>query len=238
MLAHVDHFVTTQGGDLTSDSFAGWCLTLQHLASGTRRSRMRIVRNFCLYRRRGELASFLPDALLFPPRHQVVRPHLFTNAEVVRLLAAIGALPAAPTSPFRRENLHLAIVLLYTAGLRLGERPIDQLRLAPERRPHLSGLHTRFTRCSVRKSPSSSDASEPEGHRQSPEAQRIPVRAAVDGAAGLREYRKHRTTVRSPQRKSSINKTPPAVCGRSVRGWRSVIWWFSSICCGRFFLTQ
>ena len=76
---------------------------------------------------------FLPDALLFPPRHQVVRPHLFTNAEVVRLQAAIGALPAAPTSPFRRENLHLAIVLLYTAGLRLGERPIDQLRLAPER---------------------------------------------------------------------------------------------------------
>jgi len=133
VLAHVDHFVTTQGGDLTSDSFAGWCLTLQHLASGTRRSRMRIVRNFCLYRRRGELASFLRDALLFPPRHQVVRPHLFTNAEVVRLLAAIGALPAAPTSPFSRENLHLAIVLLYTAGLRLGERPIDQLRLAPER---------------------------------------------------------------------------------------------------------
>ena len=104
VLAHVDHFVTTQGGDLTSDSFAGWCLTLQHLASGTRRSRMRIVRNFCLYRRRGELASFLPDALLFPPRHQVVRPHLFTNAEVVRLLAAISALPAAPTSPFRREK--------------------------------------------------------------------------------------------------------------------------------------
>jgi len=133
VLAHVDHFVTTQGGDLTSDSFAGSCLTLQHLASGTRRSRMRIVRNFCLYRRRGELASFLRDALLFPPRHQVVRPHLFTNAEVVRLLAAIGALPAAPTSPFSRENLHLAIVLLYTTGLRLGERPIDQLRLAPER---------------------------------------------------------------------------------------------------------
>jgi integrase len=121
VLAHVDMFVTTRGGDLTSDTFAGWCLTLQHLASGTRRSRMREVRNFCLYRRRSEPGSFLPDARLFPPRHQLVRPHLFTNDEVVRLLAIISDLPAARTSPFRRENLRLAIALLYTTGLRLGE---------------------------------------------------------------------------------------------------------------------
>jgi site-specific recombinase XerD len=43
------------------------------------------------------------------------------NGEVHGLLAAIGALPAAPTSAFRRENLRLAVVLLYTTGLRLGE---------------------------------------------------------------------------------------------------------------------
>jgi integrase len=121
VLAHLDQFVTTHGGDLTAEGFAGWCLTLQHSASGARRSRMRVVRNFCLYRRRYEAASFLPDSRLFPPRHQVGRPHLFTNAEVLRLLAAINALSAAPTSPFRRENLRLAIVLLYTTGLRLGE---------------------------------------------------------------------------------------------------------------------
>jgi integrase/recombinase XerD len=121
VLAHLDQFVTIHGGDLTSDTFAGWCLTLQHLASGTRRNRMQIVRNFCLYRRRTQPASFLPDTRLFPPRHQLVRPHLFTNVEVVGLLAAISALPSAPTSPFRRQNLRLAIVLLYTTGLRLGE---------------------------------------------------------------------------------------------------------------------
>jgi hypothetical protein len=97
VLAHLDLFVTTRGGDLTSDTFAAWCLTLQHLASGTRRSRRRVVRNFCLYRRGSEPASFLPDARLFLPRHQVVRPHLFTNDEVVRLVAIISELPAAPT---------------------------------------------------------------------------------------------------------------------------------------------
>ncbi len=40
-----------------------------------------------------------------------------------------------------------------------------------------------------------------------------------------------------PQRKSSIGKTPPAVCMRSARVWKSCFWWFSSICCGRFVLT-
>jgi integrase/recombinase XerD len=121
VLAHVDHFVTTRGGDLTPDTFASWCLTLQHLASGTRRTRMHVVRRFCLYRRRREPASFVPDVRLFPQRHQVVRPHLFTDAEVVRLLTVISALPPASTSPFRRENLRLAIVILYTTGLRVGE---------------------------------------------------------------------------------------------------------------------
>jgi integrase/recombinase XerD len=121
VLVHVDDFVTTRGGDLTPDTFAGWCLTLQHLASGTRRHGMRVVRNFCLYRRRGVPAAFVPDARLFPPDHQVVRPHLFTEGEVLRLLDLVQALPPAPTSPLRRENLRLAIVILYTTGLRLGE---------------------------------------------------------------------------------------------------------------------
>jgi integrase len=121
VLAHIDHFVTTRGGDLTPDTFAGWCLTLQHLASGTRRHRMRVVRNFCLYRRRRAPGTFVPDERLFPPDHQVIRPHLFTEAEGLGLLETVNALPPAPTSPLRRENLRLAIVILYTTGLRLGE---------------------------------------------------------------------------------------------------------------------
>jgi hypothetical protein len=74
VLAHVDQFLTSRGDDLTPDTFAGWCLTLQHLASGTRRHRMRVVRNFCVYRGRGVPAAFVPDERLFPPEHQVIRP--------------------------------------------------------------------------------------------------------------------------------------------------------------------
>ena len=85
------------------------------------RRRMQVVRNFCLYRRRDLPAAFVPDERLFPSEHQVIRPHLFTEAEVLRLLDLVKALPSALTSPLRRENLHLAIVILYTTGLRLGE---------------------------------------------------------------------------------------------------------------------
>jgi integrase/recombinase XerD len=121
VLAHLDHFLATRRDDLTTDTFASWCLTLQHLASGTRRHRMQVVRNLCHYKRRRMPTAFIPDERLFPPDHQVVRPRLFTEAEVLRLLDLAKALRAAPTSPLRRENLHLAIVILYTTGLRLGE---------------------------------------------------------------------------------------------------------------------
>ena len=39
----------------------------------------------------------------------------------MRLLDMVNALPCARTSPLRPENLRLAIVILYTTGLRLGE---------------------------------------------------------------------------------------------------------------------
>ena len=121
VLAHVDRFLAACTADLTPDTFAGWCLTLQHVASGTRRARMRVVRNLCLYRRRREPACFVPDERLFPPLHQVIRPHLFTDTEVARLLSAADALPPSPSSPMRRETFRLAIVVLSTTGLRRGE---------------------------------------------------------------------------------------------------------------------
>lgn len=121
VLAHVDRFLAACTADLTPDTFAGWCLTLQHVASGTRRERMRVVRNLCLYRRRREPACFVPDERLFPPLHQVIRPHLFTDTEVARLLCAADALPPSPSSPLRRETFRLAIVVLSTTGLRRGE---------------------------------------------------------------------------------------------------------------------
>lgn len=109
------------GADLTGDTFEQWCLTDAHLRSGVRRARMRVVRNLCLYRRRTEPGCFVPDIALFPAEHQRVRPHIFTEVEIRALLDAALALPPSPRSPLRPNTFHLALVLLYTSGLRRSE---------------------------------------------------------------------------------------------------------------------
>jgi integrase/recombinase XerD len=121
VLRQVDRFLAARAADLTRDTFTDWCVTLQHLTADTRREYLRIVRNLCAYRRRSQPAAFVPER---PPcrwQRQKFRPHLFTDVEVARLLATADALAPTPTSPLRRETFRLAIVILYTAGLRCGE---------------------------------------------------------------------------------------------------------------------
>jgi len=121
VLAHLDQFLSDHGADLTPDMFARWCVAQHHLASGVRRARMRVVRNLCLYRRRREPTCFVPDLRLFPPVHQAHPPYLFSEADIRQLLALAAALPPTLGSPLRAETYHLALVLLYTTGLRRGE---------------------------------------------------------------------------------------------------------------------
>jgi integrase/recombinase XerD len=122
VLELVDQFIGEAGAaDLTQAEFERWCKTQLHLSSGVRRDRMRIVRNFCLYRRRTEPNCFVPDAHLFPAPHQVVQPHIFSEGEIARLLQATAKLPTSPRYVMRPQVLRLAVVLLYTTGLRRGE---------------------------------------------------------------------------------------------------------------------
>jgi integrase len=65
--------------------------------------------------------AFVPDAYACGGKRQKFRPHLFTDEEIGRLLVTADTLTPTPTSPLRRETLRLAIVILYTTGLRCGE---------------------------------------------------------------------------------------------------------------------
>lgn len=121
ILTHLDVFLSAAATDLTSESFAAWCRTHEHLTAGVRRNWMRVTRNLCLYRRRVEPMCFVPDTSLFPSAHQPIRPHIFTELEVASLLLACKDLQPSDRSPLRRENFRLALVLLYTTGLRRGE---------------------------------------------------------------------------------------------------------------------
>ena len=108
-------------GDLTPAAFTAWAQTLHRLTPTVRRNRLRIVRNLCLYRRRTEADCFVPDLALFPTPHQPRAPYIFTPGEIVRLLRATTTLAPAPQCPLRPHVFRLAVVLLYTAGLRRGE---------------------------------------------------------------------------------------------------------------------
>src|SRR4030065_2090722 len=103
VLKHLDAFLSVAHADLDADSFAAWCRTREHLTPTVRRNWMRVVRNLCLYRRRTEPACFVPDASQFPPPHQPVRAHIFTETEISRLLAA-----ADRVAPRRRSPSHPA----------------------------------------------------------------------------------------------------------------------------------
>jgi integrase len=121
VLAQLDRFLVGRRADLTAETFAAWCLTLQHRASGCRRACMRTVRNLCLYRQRREPDCFVPDVRLFPREHQAVTPYFFTEGDVTRLLTAARRRTRTKNSPLCPENLRLAVVLLYTTGLRRRE---------------------------------------------------------------------------------------------------------------------
>lgn len=121
VLAHLDQFLVARHADLVPETFGEWCLTFQHLASGNRRNHMREVRNLCLYRRRREPGCFVPDERLFPPVHQVIRPHIFTDRQVGALLTAARTRTRTANSPLCPEMMRLAIVLLYTTGMRRRE---------------------------------------------------------------------------------------------------------------------
>ena len=122
VLESLDRFLIAIGSsDLTQEAFTNWCQTQQHLTSGVLRARMNMVRKLCLYRRRSEPECFVPDSILFPIKHQSLIPYIFTEEEITRLIAAAQTVKPGSRSPLRAEVYRLAIVLLYTTGMRRGE---------------------------------------------------------------------------------------------------------------------
>lgn len=122
ILDYLDQWLADQViADLDQANFTAWCTSKQHLASGVLRNHMRIVRNFCLYRHRSEPTCFVPDLQSFPANHQPLQPYIFTETQIGWLIQAAGHLQPHPLSPLRAQVYRLAIVLLFTTGLRRGE---------------------------------------------------------------------------------------------------------------------
>lgn len=107
--------------ELTAETFLAWCQSQSELTPRVRLYRMRIIRKFCSYCRRTVPDCFVPDPTLFPRPGQTVTPYIFSEPEVAQLLRAASSLGRRYCAPLRPEVIHLAIVLFYTTGLRMGE---------------------------------------------------------------------------------------------------------------------
>jgi integrase/recombinase XerD len=107
--------------DLTAKVFERWCKSVRRLSPNTRYPWQLLIRQLCLFRRRREPRCFVPDASGFARRQPPRPPVIVTPAQVLSALRAADALPPSYRSPMRQAALRIAIVLLYTAGLRRGE---------------------------------------------------------------------------------------------------------------------
>jgi len=122
MLGHLRRFIVSSGaGDLDQKSFDRWCASLRHLSPTTRRARQLVARKLCLFRRRSEPDCFVPDPLYFARQLPYRRPVILEPAQVSRMLAVADSLVPAANSPLLPAVMRLAVIILYTAGLRRGE---------------------------------------------------------------------------------------------------------------------
>ena len=124
VLHSLDTFLVIQfpnAKELDGNIFNQWCQSFIHLTSTVRRNHMRIARNFCLYRQRFSAQSFIPDMMTFPANHAKFIAYIFSSTDMARILRAAMQLPVSTQSALRPEVIRLAIILLYTSGLRRGE---------------------------------------------------------------------------------------------------------------------
>jgi integrase/recombinase XerD len=117
------YLVDVHARDLDQSHFDGWRKTLRHLHPNTRNMFESTVFKFCRFRRRQDPRCFLPNVNSFARPGPHILPVIVTPAQIAHLLAVTAEMPL----PLRRRYLwypsvmRIAIILLYTAGLRRGE---------------------------------------------------------------------------------------------------------------------
>lgn len=121
VLRRFDRFVAqTFKGDKAIDlqmAIEGWLATF-HCRPVTITNSFLVVRKFCLFLRRRDPDSFVPDRDLAPRVYESHHlPHIFSRAEIRILLEEIGKMH----HPFRSRTYRALLLILYCTGLRTGE---------------------------------------------------------------------------------------------------------------------
>ena len=107
--------------DLNQLLFDQWRSQFCHRSASTRVVLEITIYNFCRYRRRNEPRFFLPDRFALARSRPYALPTLIERDQVVQLLRYVSVRRSRLHSAWRPAVLRMAIILLYTAGLRRGE---------------------------------------------------------------------------------------------------------------------
>jgi integrase/recombinase XerD len=114
-------FVRQHWGDhgevMLDDAITRWCARVAGRKAVTVANEFGVVRQLCLYRRRRDPSSYVPEHALAPVKESVFLPYIFSD-EVRRILAAAGSHDGRF---IWASMLRTLILVLYCSGLRLGE---------------------------------------------------------------------------------------------------------------------
>jgi integrase/recombinase XerD len=121
------YFMCAGHADLNAVSFAGWRRQLSHCTHNTQVDWAMMIYRFCRYRRRRDKRCFLPERWSLGRHRPYPLPEPIEADQVRRLLAFAGQRRSTKESALATAAQRLAIVLMYTAGLRRGE--VVNLRL-------------------------------------------------------------------------------------------------------------
>ncbi len=116
-----DFLVRAGASDLDAELFDRWRAQFFHLSASTRVIREQTVSKFCRYRRRREPGCFLPDRASLARQKPYRLPTIVAPQQVAQILECASHLSSAGSRRLRPSVMRLAVVLLYTAGLRRGE---------------------------------------------------------------------------------------------------------------------
>lgn len=122
LLSQLGGYLIEQGSaDLSSSVYERWRQSRTSIHPNTRRVTEQIIRRFCLYRRRSQSNTFVPEADTLTPLRPYIRPVIIGPGQILRMLQVADRLPSLHRSPLRRAAARVSVILLYTAGLRSGE---------------------------------------------------------------------------------------------------------------------
>lgn len=107
--------------DLTADAFRHWFDGRKDHHPNSRRKWAQLLRHFCVWRRRSDPDCFVPGPELICRAQPHVTPVILGDQHVARMLALADTFEPSPNSPLRPATMRLAVVLLYTTGMRLCE---------------------------------------------------------------------------------------------------------------------